>query len=586
MPRWGPFLLLLLATCSLSAQSLPDFSVAWISRSPKIDYVRGSAQPDVEGWPPAGSTVEWVAHVRNNGGQRAQNVAWRWTIGGEIAATGFATLEPGRYTEISLPWTWTFDRHEIAFEIDAGNAIAERQERNNHLLIHSDALSVAFYVEQSYWTRSMENFARFNVGATTLDDWLQIRIGHFNEMAALAVYPDSPMGVLDRWRIDAIHVVPDGALPLSPYPEVADEYPEQARPIRFPNAADRSVDIQWGFTDFYPVPSKPADLYDSLIHELGHARYLVDIYAWGITDWWKDRVNLEPQPPKSFEAWHHTPHRGLMNQHWGYIDQYSAAAMNLIAGHRALAGNYNPPENLGEFLNDLPSRNRVRLVRPDGTPIPHADVALFRSSAEFFAEGLYPKTYDAVADIETVSDAEGWIELPRNPFAEGPVVHGRESGFGFGSNVTAILRVEAGDELSWGYLESLDLNLAYWRGETELAEHEVLVGGPICSIARYPLPSNPGLESRMTRPGVFFSWSEPTPARSREVWVSVNGARPHLVATLTGDETSVTRYIPPGRIAWWVRADYGDGCPEARSATWFFDHESPSLQRRRGARRP
>jgi hypothetical protein len=579
MPGVALLLLLAFSTLPAAAQPVADFSVGWISREPKIDYVWDSARPDREGWPEEGQVVQWTAHVRNNGTARAGDVAWRWSIDGEGVSSGTVTLEPNRYTEVVLPWTWTFQRHEIEFEIDVGNAVTERQERNNRLLIHSDALAVGFYAEQTYWNRTATSVSRFDAGATTLDDWLQIRIRQFNDSARLA-------GVIDRWRIDAVTTVADGSLPLSPLPEVANEYEAFVRPIRFPNAADRSVDLMWGFTSDYPVPVQRTDLLnESLIHELGHARFLVDVYAWGVTEWWKDRVNITPPPPKSNEGWHHTPHRGLMNSHWGFIDRYSAMAMNRIAGHRATKGNYNPPENLGEFLNDLPARSRVRLIRPDGTPVANVPVFIYRSSAEFFDEGLYPKTYDNTPDLERTADADGWIELPRNPFADGPLVHGRESGSGYGSNVTAIVRVNAGGTDLWGYLESLDLNLAYWEGETELAEFELVVGGPICSIARYPLPQSPALESVYTDPDVRFGWNEPTRAVERQLWISVDGGTPTLLATLSGIEDEVIRRVPRGRVAWWVVATYGDGCPVARSATWYFDHDVPGEERRRPSRR-
>jgi hypothetical protein len=579
----GALFLALGMPLSVAAQT-SDFSVAWIARLPKIDYVPGSSDPAVEGWPAAGFVVTWVAHVRSSRATAA-NAGYRWTIDGQTAGEGIVALAPRAYTQVELPWTWTFDRHVIAFEIDTGNAFAETQERNNVLTIASNALSVAFYAERSYWNGSEPRVRTLDVGAATLDDWLQRRIRIFNEMAELARYPETPQGVIDRLRIDAIHVVDDGALPLSPYPEVASNYPASARPIRFPNAADRSVDLQWGFTFAdYPLPGVPDDLYDSLMHELGHARYLVDVYAWGVAEWRGDRVAIDPPPPMRSRSWYDTRHWGLMNQHYGFIDRYSAAALNLIAGHRPTSGNFNPPENLGRFLNDLPERNRVRLADPSGVPFANATVRIYQSSAEYYAQGVYPKTYDDVPDLEVTSDADGWIELPRNPFSSGPVVHGEEWGFGPGSNVTAIVEVESGGAVSWGFLESLDFNLAWWRGEREVAEHEVVVGAPLCSSATFPFLTTPLPEGRVTSRNVTFGWDGVTTPLRWELWLAVNGGTPRKLLERPGSERFVTAGVPPGRIAWWITATYDERCPAARSSTYFFDHDVGPAHRRAAGR--
>lgn len=55
--------------------------------------------------------------------------------------------------------------------------------------------------------------------------------------------------------------------------------------------------------------------------------------------------------------------------------------MNLIAGHRATVGNFNEPENLGVYLNDLPAKNRLTLQDQSGHPLPGANVTVYRERA-------------------------------------------------------------------------------------------------------------------------------------------------------------------------------------------------------------
>jgi hypothetical protein len=574
-----------------SAQSLPDLSVGHIAREPKIDYVWDSADPWVEGWPQPGEEVEWVAHVRNLSSVSVGPVAYSWSVNGVTVRTGTLSFSPGATVTATLPWIWDRARHEIVFRIDPDDALPESEERNNELLIHSDAIAVGFWIERTIWNQAREVLQRIRIGAATMEDWLQKRIRQFNEMAALAVYPETPDGVLDRWRIDAIHIVDDGTLPLSPPPPVANAYPGLAGAVRFPHSEDRSVDIQWGFPAAAPfqVPSGSSNHFDSLLHELGHARYLVDVYGWSIREHSGDVVELPI--PRMSGHFHVTPHWGLMHQQYGFIDRHSAAALNRIVGHRATRGNYNPPDNLGEFLNDLPSRNRVRLVDTEGAPFVHSRVRLYQSSAEQRDGGNYPKTYDDRPDIERTTDGDGWIELPRNPFSDGPVVHGTEAGFneGIGSNVTAILEVSRDDSTHWAFLESLDFNLAYWRGERELAEYTLVAGAPLCFPAtharpRFPYPDSVTNEIVDRGRTVQFVWENAfQEAESHSLWISVDGRAPKRLTTLPPESTSVTLDVPGGRIGWWIVTKYA--CGFRQSPILFFDHNVQKLPRRRSVGR-
>ncbi|MCM2316660.1 MAG: hypothetical protein NDJ92_16050, partial [Thermoanaerobaculia bacterium] len=337
--------LMLVAATSLGADVGPDVSVGWISRSPRIPYVWGSENPATEGWPAPGETVTWTAHVRNLTGRNLSGVGYRWILDGRVVGAGESSLPQGE-SKFELPWSWTFERHELEFEIDGPAEVDEIEERNNSLLIHTNALAVGFYVEQTFWNSIRTTVTIGNIGATTFDDWMQKRIRQFNSMAELARYPETPDGVLDRWRIDQIHVVPDGALPLvTPGPEVRDwGADESSWSTIYPDSSNLTVDMEWGFPTstlgFYIDRVSWTLLYDSLVHELGHARYLIDVYAWNV-DVDRDVVTPVPEPPSGIGWYFTTPEPGMMNTSWGFIDRYSAIAMNRIAGHRATMGHYN-----------------------------------------------------------------------------------------------------------------------------------------------------------------------------------------------------------------------------------------------------
>ena len=106
-----------------------------------------------------------------------------------------------------------------------------------------------------------DNQPKLGVDSFSFEDWAQRHISRFNEMAALAIYPGTPSGVLDRYRLDELVVVPDGALPLVPLPNYG-QMDGQPNESTHPNTADKSVDLRMG------LPGEDA----SQLHESDHRR--------------------------------------------------------------------------------------------------------------------------------------------------------------------------------------------------------------------------------------------------------------------------------------------------------------------------
>jgi hypothetical protein len=260
-----------------------DFSVAWIQRLPVMDWVQGSEHPDVDGWPAPGSQVTWRARIKNWRPSEWQSVGWRCLLDGAEIAQGTVNLAAGGYTDVDIPWTWTFDRHVLRFEIDPADEIEEFSEANNAVETWTDAITVAFWVEQSVYNYFHQYQKDLGIGSNGWEDWAQRQVAHWNEMFAEAKNQiDAPDGVLDRIRLDKITVVPDGALPLN-----------GGLPTNNPDNSDHTTDLVWGFpktvlnqytnhTD--AVWTNPFYYEGSLLHELGHARYLVDVYGFNVTD--------------------------------------------------------------------------------------------------------------------------------------------------------------------------------------------------------------------------------------------------------------------------------------------------------------
>jgi len=211
---------------------------------PEIDYVWGSTNPAVEGWPAVGQAVIWQAHIKNWANSQRE-VAYKWYLDGQEVAAGTVDMSASAEDSVDFEWNWTFERHVLTFVIDPDNLIEEEEEVNNSLSIYTDAITVGFYVEQSVYDYFREHQHKLGVGSNSWEDWAQRQIIRWNEMLANAIYPETPNGVLDRVRLDKITVVADGALPLVPIDHIDQQ---GAGAETHPNISDRTVDMQWGFT--------------------------------------------------------------------------------------------------------------------------------------------------------------------------------------------------------------------------------------------------------------------------------------------------------------------------------------------------
>lgn len=566
-------ILIYLLSLQVSA-SATDLTIGWVSRLPEIDYVWNSTNPRVEGWPAAGSTVTWRANVRSWFDQ-PKTVAYTWTIGNQEIARGTATLAPNAYTAIDLPRPWSFARERLTIAIDTGNAVGEQSEVNNSLEVFTDALSVGFWVERGFYDYFRANQAALGIGSTSFEDWANRQIETWNDMSAMAVFPETPNGVRDRWRLQKIVIVPDDALPLVP-PVVPQRGEGPPGAVTQPDSGDRSVDLQWGFRTSSAASyssrtvstANPFFVNGPVLHEIGHARYLTDVYAFDLRHVPPENVvSIAELAPNGYVFY--TPEQGLMNRNYTFLDRYSAAALNLIAGHRAVSGNYNEPENIGAFLNDLPSQNRLTIRDAEGNLMANADVELYLSEP-FKVEAWYASDYDNVPDVKLRTDANGQVLVGRNPFSlSGPVL------LDWGAaNVIAIVRVGG----KWGFLESRVFNLAYWRGETAFADHELVVGRAKQCGNRGPTILAPAYDS--TSATATLRWSSLTGAVRYNVYAaSPSSPQPQLIGSTTSTQLNATFN---GRTYWWVEAVFADFCPPLRSDSARVN--APATAKRRAVR--
>ncbi len=458
-----------------------DLTIRFIERLPRLEYVPDSDDPAHDGWPEPGQTVTWRAHVRN-WSEYARQVPYSWELDGEPAGAGVMEIPAKEEGTADLDWEWTFDRHTVTFTVDPEDIITEEEEGNNTRTLFTDALSVGFWVERPV----IDAFRQIQpqlIGraSTSFEDWAHRHIERYNQMAASAIYPETPDGVLDRWRLDRIVVVPGGTFDFPQHP-----------------VEDRTVDLMWGF------PAAVANLYwqfldaglegggpdvynGTLIHELGHARYLVDVYrtqvldgipghSIDVTENGERIVGTDYMPTisgysatlggQTYDGFlvRRPIMAGLMDRDYTFIDRYSAAALNRIAGFRPVAGNYNAPANVGAFLTDLPAEMGIRVLDAgSGAALDGADVTEYQSDGGYVEDVGFGRIIDDIPDLHVTANADGVAWLGAAPFKFADlVVENLFAG-------TVLIRVEHQGRVGYAFLDAMYYNMAYWRGETESA---------------------------------------------------------------------------------------------------------------------
>ena len=128
-----------------------------------------------------------------------------------------------------------------------------------------------------------------------------------------------------------------------------------------------------------------------------------------------------------------------------------------------------------------------------------------------------------------------------------------------------------------GFLESRLFNLEYWRGNTQFADHELVVGRECSSEG--PRIGGPSWDEQTSGP-VTLSWDVMVEATRFRVYASTNLGKPRVIAVTTGNEVTVRL---DGRVYWWVEADLGV-CGTRRSYPGRFFADNDTIVRRRAAR--
>jgi hypothetical protein len=462
--------------------STADLDVTYIGQSPRYDFRAEKTGPA------AGDTVTLSAHVRNRGAASSSGWAFTWWIDGQQVASGTGpTLAAGSEGMVNLSYTWQGGDHWVSFFADPNNVIREKSEQNNLRTDRINALLVGFWVERSvydYFNTNQYAFTqRFGITdeANSWEDWAQRQMTRVNRLQGEAVYPSSPNGILDRWRLDQVIVVADNALPLAGGLATND-----------PDLRDRTVDMMWGFekdilpNNFYRTTDNSNNAFNqelSLLHELLHARYLVDAYALNIHGHSMGVLadNGTRMYPGGGDLVHVNSDSPSMMNSDPVFSEWEAAALNMWAGKRPLPtwGNYNAHAGLGWYIaNHMPAQNSLRVVDSLGRPVAGATVQVYRadrvptgsSDANIIeaSKDFYPKYIDNTIDVQGTTDENGLFALGANPFSVAEPIGGWDH-----TRCVDFFKIRVNGQVYPYWLDLPQVQVQWHRGNTASAQYEV-----------------------------------------------------------------------------------------------------------------
>lgn len=342
------------------------------------------------------------------------------------------------------------------------------------MFAEGECLTVGFWIEDStydYFDPAKNTYSR-----NTFEQWADKQMTSWNKILIAS-------GARDCFRISKIVRVRDGQLPLGP---------KENFPTNMPDFNDRTVDIQWGFPRSWldmQIRESPQIFYGidwGLLHELSHARYLIDEYVLNL-DTSRDKIEVTDPSGKSIignyikpigrTSFYHNKSQDLMGGDLSkdyFYYSHSAQALNLIAGqHNAVQyGNFNHPSNIGVYLDDLPKENILRVTDDKGNPLNGATIRIFQSVILPNA-GYGAKKIDNIADIVGATDSDGLVSVGSNPFGVSGLGYLNKKISPYLVNGIFILEIFENNQLEYKVIEVSDFNLAYWNGATERAVYEI-----------------------------------------------------------------------------------------------------------------
>ena len=416
-------------------------------------HVLCPGQEGLKRWPEAGEDIELKAHIWNVGDAASGSFEYHWSRDGETIGTGeHAGLEPGDQAalEFSTVWPDSASNPKLTFTVDPDDAIQEIHESNNALDDWMKGYTIGFYFDPLAYqslTRSNES----GQATQSPEHWVHRNIDHLNGLLIEA-------GLPDRVRTEFFAITDNHNFPLT-------------------HEQRYNVDGWWGLkalSRIYDLTGnwERPEIDFGLLHELLHQLGVIDLYQAAPS---VDRVHLpDINKPKQkagcgLDYWRHPREcyrfpaevNDLMGgpNHW--IGNHTAGGLRSNTGHRR--GYY------GEYLYDTPESTSIRVVNENGQPLSRVNLKFYQANGPGYV-------VDETMEFEVTTDASGTALLPNRGITGVLTATGhqlRPNPFGVidpvGRNGIFIIEMEGAECTNYEWLNIVELNLAYWDGQTAQA---------------------------------------------------------------------------------------------------------------------
>ena len=234
----------------------------------------------------------------------------------------------------------------------------------------------------------------------------------------------------------------------------------------------------WHWPDFYtPEGYRDRPEFDyGLLHEWMHQLGVIDLYTMiiGTRDMVIPDINRpgelagcgHPYEDLDYDCFTFPDHiNGLMTYTWPQVGIHSAGALNSNFGTRK--------GFFGEYLYDTPKTSVVKIVDKHGNPVPSATLNFYQQEPG----GESGRVIDAIPEFAVTTDNNGVAVLPNRGPTGIPTSTGHQlmpNPFGIidvvGTNGVMLIEMTSDQCTNYEWLTIVELNLAYWDGQTEHAE--------------------------------------------------------------------------------------------------------------------
>jgi hypothetical protein len=394
-------------------------------------------------WPNLGDAVTYTATVRNRGSNpwtNALNASWEWDGSEILRQVVPGPLAQGSHTTFSLVRNWDGQVHSIRFVI----AESDSRSGNNSLTLGTKSVPFLSFVDLSYYEDFRSHTAAWtNASTDDFIDWLNRSMARFNQLFAQA-------GSLKRVHYDVLELLEDSA--PDPAVDQGGARPFAIFPFRY-----RAGVADWRQN---ALASQPADDIEyALLHEMGHQLGLIDIYQFSL-----------PPDNNLVSGRGYWPGVDLMYRIDPMLSPQSALAMTHWL-HQAHG-------YFGQYLYGIPSQVGLRVTGTNGLPLSGAAIRMFQM--------CYRPDQGVVVTPQVkaqgTTDANGVWMLPHvpidpakvPPLPTGDVLH--DNPFGYvavvGNNGLLHFQIEWAGQTNYAWLDIMEVNTAYYRGQTNLALFE------------------------------------------------------------------------------------------------------------------